>query len=117
MDIDKASKEEKMDIYFIQSKLNGLIKIGVTGNFKKRLKQLEMAQGCDLVPLCIIKGSMKLEQEFHKLFNDYREKGEWFNPNKKLLLFIDKLNLIPQEKFKSAAQHELLQLCKEINIA
>lgn len=117
-DIKNCQKDKNtLDIYFFQSKLNGLIKIGVSGNYKRRLKQLEMAQGCDLVPLCIIKGRQQIEAELHKMFDEYREKGEWFTPGEKLLTFIEKLNSLEKDENNFFYEETLLKVCRELNIA
>jgi hypothetical protein len=76
-------------VYFIQAFNGGPIKIGVAGNVKRRLKELQM---CCPIPLKVIHiipgGGRKLETVLHRSFALYRLHGEWFDTHSSLMRFI-----------------------------
>jgi hypothetical protein len=79
-------------IYFIQAGENGPIKIGYTEKpIKERLSQLQMANHLELKLLWHIKGSLEKEKIIHNHFKEERLRGEWFNPAKKILTFINNI--------------------------
>lgn len=60
----------------------GLIKIGVTSDPKRRAREL------DLTMLLVIPGGRDDERRFHRRWRRYRSGLEWFMPNASLLAFI-----------------------------
>jgi len=72
-------------IYFIQAD-NGLIKIGYTGDIRRRLGQLSHMSPIPLKLLAVREGTMQQEQLLHKIFNNSH--GEWFFPEDKLIDYI-----------------------------
>lgn len=66
-------------LYVIKSKLNGLVKIGVTKNPQRRLKDISNYVG-ELIIISIIESNdyINLEKLFHEEFKNQREHGEWF---------------------------------------
>ena len=77
-------------VYFIQGEKTKLIKIGKTQNLiDNRFKQIQ-ANSPDVLSFlggCL--ESVYTESYLHKVFDEYRVHGEWFQPDKKILEFIN----------------------------
>lgn len=69
----KAAKTSKKT-YFIRS--GELVKIGVSNNVQRRLKQLTTGNGRSMELLGVIPEN--IEKQLHSLFAQYRVNGEWF---------------------------------------
>lgn len=80
-------------VYFIQNKLGGPIKIGMTQNLYKRLRALRSEHGQDLIMLAWCDGGPATERNVHTALAAYRLHGEWFEPNEKLDALIAHANL------------------------
>lgn len=63
-------------VYFITSGEH--VKIGVSDNPGRRLKQMQTAQPAPLVLAGSMPGHFGLERELHRIFKKYRTHGEWF---------------------------------------
>jgi len=72
--------------YFIQAGENGPIKIGVTGNFEKRFRGLEMMSPVALRILGVV--PVDIEAECHAALANWRLHGEWFEPAPAVIAFI-----------------------------
>lgn len=81
-------------VYFIKNEYNGLIKIGKTEDFPRRLQQIKSwFYQCGLDPKLKVvmihatfpKFLTQLEGYYHKQFKDKRKYGEWFEVNENLL--------------------------------
>lgn len=72
--------------YFIQAGTDGPVKIGVAQDVEKRIKELQTGCPDDLRLIGRIQGNC--ESELHKRFSQFRLRGEWFNPDIRLLAFI-----------------------------
>lgn len=68
-------------VYFVR--FGGLVKIGWTGNLKKRMAEVPNEEILGTVP-----GTMEDEKRCHVAFAHLRVKGEWFRPEPDLLEFI-----------------------------
>jgi len=91
----KESKDDKriLSVYFLKSKVSGLIKIGkTTDDVENRINQISgmCAGGVELVKV-INNADEKLESDLHRKFNDLQINGEWFSPGAALLDYIDKI--------------------------
>lgn len=82
-------------VYIIENKSTNLIKIGVTDNIKRRLRQLECSSGVKLKLIYktnFTKHYKIIEKSLHKYFNLKRKEGEYFyiSPElaKEKLLFV-----------------------------
>jgi hypothetical protein len=75
-------------VYFIQEK-TGPIKIGITDNVHKRLKELQTGNSDELKILHWTTGGRALEASLHKKFNEFHKFGEWFWPKKELIDLIE----------------------------
>ena len=65
-------------IYFVRSELTQLIKIGITGEYKNRIRALECGTGGSITRIALFRGSSLHEMACHRCFNEFRTKGEWF---------------------------------------
>jgi hypothetical protein len=63
-------------IYFIAVKKR--VKIGYSLDPKRRLKELQAANGLKLRLLAVVPGTKATEAALHYVFRDVREMGEWF---------------------------------------
>lgn len=92
---DKRSKEYRDThsvVYFAQNPETGSIKIGTTtGDPEVRVSQIQTGACAKLVLLASVKGSNKEETALHHKFASYRLEGEWFNPSKELMDYIQEL--------------------------
>lgn len=67
-------------IYLVQRKPDNLIKIGLTENIKRRLKELERTYGyLVLVHMIETTDILWTEQWLHKCLESCRIEGEWFD--------------------------------------
>lgn len=71
-------KKEKSCVYIIES--SGLIKIGYSSDFKKRIKSYKTHNN-NLNILCVheTKDAFKIEEKLHKKYKGNRVNGEWFD--------------------------------------
>jgi hypothetical protein len=80
-----------VSVYFIEAE-NGLIKIGMSDNPKKRFRSLRTMSPIKIELVKWIKldrtKSFILEQRLHKIFKSYRVHGEWFLPSPDLIKYI-----------------------------
>lgn len=73
------------DLYLIHDTNSNLLKIGRSKNAKKRLKQLQSANGNKLVLICEIRGGGDNEIWLHEKYCDLRKEGEWFEFSESIL--------------------------------
>ena|SRR3990172_1019651 len=76
-------------IYFIQEGKDGRIKLGCSSHPNRRLKSLQPANSKELILLGFLPGDEIREKELQKQFKQYHVRGEFFEPNEKLLEFIN----------------------------
>lgn len=76
-------------VYFIQSESTGLIKIGRALNVLSRFTQLQTGSADILRLLGCMQAPPDLELELHAQFAAWRRHGEWFEPAKPLLRYIE----------------------------
>jgi hypothetical protein len=86
--INDMLKTQERYVYFIENELNKEIKIGVTSNIENRLKQISIMVNAPVTLLKYIDGNEQTEKELHNKFSKYRLHGEWFKPDKELILYI-----------------------------
>lgn len=75
--------------YFIQRVPNGPVKIGRTGNARKRLAELQTASAEQLVIRGVITSNR--ERELHEKFASKRMSGEWFRCDEELEQYMSDL--------------------------
>ena len=86
----RLAAEARSIIYFLRRE-DGMIKIGVTGRYRHRLSSLQREHG-QLRLLLAYAGTRREEFEAHRRFRHFRMgSSEWFRPDLKLLLEIQRL--------------------------
>lgn len=83
-----------MSMYFIKNKASKKIKIGISNDVQKRMKQLQNASGDPLELLLSVntEDDRYTEMKLHDLFVESRSLGEWFIPSKDIEAFIEGFN-------------------------
>jgi predicted GIY-YIG superfamily endonuclease len=69
----------QQDLYLIQARGTGSIKIGKAKDCEKRLKQLQTGNAVELRLIHVFKGYGNVESALHKELKTFRESGEWFS--------------------------------------
>jgi len=84
-------------IYFIQqANHTGPIKIGFSGDPKKRLAEIQRMSPVKLSIIKLLEGDKTREQGLHSQFRQYRLWGEWFEPVKVIKRFLQsRQNVMP----------------------
>lgn len=67
------------DLYFMQEKITGRIKIGRSVDPERRLKSLQTGNGNQIRIIAVFKGEGYRESYLHDELARWRGKGEWFN--------------------------------------
>lgn len=115
--VDKKSIEDPKVIYVISDN-QGITKIGVTKNFKKRVKNLSKTSGRIIVKefkTTYCSNAFEIERELHKIYAPYRINGEWFKCDfeeaviKTLSVFLNKSERIE----KTEPKKDLFDLIEE----
>ena len=67
-------------LYFIKMGNQNLVKIGISQTPKQRLKELQTANPFKLyiINTLQVNNARELERKFHKIYDGFRMKGEWF---------------------------------------
>ena len=79
LESEKGHLEKEGYVYFVKD-VNGLIKIGCTGDFQNRSYGLKSYFGdLKLIRLLSCNDMISLERSFHIIFKENRVTGEWFN--------------------------------------
>ena len=86
----EETKSKEGFVYYIQEELDGNIKIGWSDDPIKRLSQHQTSNSRELRMLVYVKGSQEYEREIHRKFQTSKTTGEWFKPDKRLLVHIEK---------------------------
>ena len=86
----EETKSKEGFVYYIQEELDGNIKIGWSDDPIKRLSQHQTSNSRELRMLVYVKGSQEDEREIHRKFQNSKTQGEWFKPDKRLLVHIEK---------------------------
>jgi hypothetical protein len=79
------------DLYFMRNGLTGHIKIGSTGNVRRRLREIELAVGQPIDLLAVVPRGGHLEMPLHASLIELRRVGEWFDSTPKLMALIEDL--------------------------
>ena len=81
-------------IYFLkENTLRGRIKIGYSSKVKERMGSLQTANSNELQLLAVVDGGLRTEKNLHFHFDHLRIRGEWFEPGRELLEFIDEIKM------------------------
>jgi hypothetical protein len=77
-------------VYFVQGEITKRIKIGFSAGWvPNRIADLQRGSSDKLILLREILGTTTLERRLHEKFSEYRSYGEWFEPGKDLIYFIE----------------------------
>lgn len=85
-------------IYLIQLGEHGPVKIGYSSDPKKRLDALQIGAAEPVYLRALVAGAHHEEQALHRKYDEFRLRGEWFNPSDDML---DELMGMPQVDPKS----------------
>ena len=86
----EGTKSEEGFVYYIQEEMEGSIKIGWSKDPLRRLTDHETSNPRDLRMVVYVKGSQEDEKEIQRKFSKFKTKGEWFRPEKPLLVHIER---------------------------
>lgn len=104
--------EGKSIVYFIGVRY-GLIKIGYSTNFQKRLWTLQCASPVELEVFTWVEAPQSLEAYYHRRFADSRERGEWFKRTPELTQEINRLKGLHRRRGLEDRMAEHRRLLKE----
>lgn len=79
-------------IYFLQEKSNGFVKVGYSRDEKGALRRLRFCSVFNPFEVSIVglmAGDKEVEAQLHKEFSNWRIRGEWFKPCKRILELIE----------------------------
>jgi hypothetical protein len=89
---------DQQDVYFIRCVETNRIKIGIARNVVSRFDGIQTGSPTKLrIDLIIDWGGRELEQHLHRKFANCRIRGEWFQPDEELELFIADIKEIQQK--------------------
>ena len=92
-------------VYAVRSHASGLVKIGWTCHYMRRLAELAGRDGgrgeaATLDVFAIVRATPKLERELHEWFAPQRVRGEWFEATEAMLSFFATFpNIAPFAQF------------------
>lgn len=66
------------NIYFVHCQITNRVKIGSAFDVRSRLRSLQIGSPTKLTLIGSIGGEQNTEHSLHKLFQNYRSHGEWF---------------------------------------
>jgi hypothetical protein len=75
-------------IYFVYAPRAQRIKIGITKDVPKRIRQLQTGSSEPLEVIVVVRGSRDHEKAWHICFASLRQHGEWFTAHPYLLRLI-----------------------------
>ena len=102
-------------VYFVQADHNGPVKIGISSNFKQRIRDLQSMCPYAVRVLATKDGQQRHELWLHRKFKSSRLKGEWFAPTEELFTFISELKKKTFEWPEADVAFE--SLCKETKLS
>lgn len=79
-------------VYLIGNKKENLVKIGVSQDVKKRLKELQRVWSSPLEIIATKRGSFDEEKRLHRQFSRFRRQGEWFTWNDLIIKSFESFN-------------------------
>lgn len=79
----KKNREEMLKDYVYLIYCEGFYKIGISGNLKSRMSQINSSTpfNIEFITAKKFKDAKSIETQLHHLFEDKRVKGEWFSLN------------------------------------
>ena len=103
-------------IYIIKNPFTNLIKIGLSKDVDRGLKDLQTGAGCDLELIyksMICTNAFEIEGNIHSIFKQYRVHGEWYNyPNiHHIITYIENSSVKLESDFS-----EIKELCDSVKL-
>lgn len=90
----KSPVIDQRRVYFVQSEASSLIKIGVSGDVARRVRQISGTLFGEVLRILATEpGGRDRERTLHDRFHFARVKGEWFRPDPRLLAYVAPLQL------------------------
>lgn len=84
------AKDADQDGYVYFMKAGNVVKIGFTTNPRARLHSLQTGCADPAIIVKIVEGTRRKERYFHKRFEIYRLKGEWFDLRGMLAKYLER---------------------------
>lgn len=82
---------ERHTLYFVLAPSAEMLKIGITSDFAKRMRNLRCGSPVSLCCLLHLRGTATHEGALHRAFSEERRQGEWFIASPRLLAFVERL--------------------------
>lgn len=79
-------------VYFVQGVGGGPVKIGHSASPSARLTSLQVGSPSVLRVVATMRGGFEVERTLHRAFAKDRLHGEWFDPSRELMAFIDEIS-------------------------
>lgn len=95
----------KTNIYFVQERYTGPIKIGVAKDIRARISNMQVANPRPLRVVARCMASVALERFVHDSLVEYRLAGEWFQPASRVLALADEFQAC-DEQLRTTAEFE-----------
>lgn len=103
--VRRGAKREALDLpwlatpslYMMQCTTCGLVKVGVSGDYRLRRTELEKRTGHTLRVLGFDYGTFEIESWAHAYMTPYRVEGEWYTPSEYVLEYARKLRYHPED--------------------
>lgn len=86
--VRQAPARRQGRVYFVRPVGLNLVKIGYSRSVRKRVRDLQTANGGRLTLLCTMRGSISEERALHRRFASARREGEWFELTPEIESFI-----------------------------
>ena len=84
----------RQHLYFIECEVTGVIKIGISINPEKRLRNLQSSSPTKLKLRAVLANKANWEAPLHQKFADHNSHDEWFFPNAEIENFLSILSCI-----------------------
>ena len=82
IDSREVAEMEKAKVVYLLKAIDGSVKIGVTGEFEKRLKVIQNQSG-KVIDACYVtrycSNPYEIEAKFKRMYKDKRINGEWYS--------------------------------------
>lgn len=87
-------------LYMMQCTTCGLVKVGLSGDYRLRRVELEKSTGHTLTVLGFDYGTFEIESWAHAILSRWRVEGEWYRPSEEVLEYAGNLRYGPDGKRK-----------------
>jgi hypothetical protein len=115
----RLAAEARSIVYVVRREPDGLIKIGTTTRYGRRMASLRGAHG-ELRLFLAMPGGYKEEHAIHGKFAGLRVEGEWFRPERPLLRWILRMrqeNSYPETRLPKAVPQKEIKALLSVAVA